>query len=87
MISSAVSSIFELIFLVLFITILLTWVPNINWQNQPFACMKSFSEIFFAPFRKLIPPIGMIDISPIAAFFCLSIFSKLVVSLLVSIGL
>ncbi len=83
----AVSKLFELIFLILFITILLSWIPNINWYNEPFKSMKAFSEIFFGPFRKFIPPIGMIDISPIVAFFALDILRRLLVGLLVSLGL
>ncbi len=83
----AVARIFDLIFLILFITILLTWIPNINWYNEPFKSMRQFSEIFFAPFRKIIPPIGMIDISPIVAFFILSLIRNVLLRLLVAIGL
>ena len=83
----AAARIFDLIFLVLFITILFTWIPNINWYNEPFKSMRAFSEIFFAPFRKVIPPIGMIDISPIVAFFALSILRNILVNLLASLGL
>lgn len=83
----AVAKIFDLIFLILFITILLTWIPNINWYNEPFKSMRQFSEIFLAPFRKIIPPIGMIDISPIVAFFILIILRNILVNLLVAIGL
>ncbi len=86
-ISVAVAKIFELIILVLFITILLSWFPNIKWYNEPFKSLKAFSEIFLAPFRKIIPPIGMIDISPIIAFICLSILRNIIVGFLYSLGL
>ena len=82
-IAYAVSKVFDLIFLVLFVTILLTWFPKINWQQEPFRALRQFSEFFFAPFRRLIPPIGMIDVSPIAAFICLQIVAYIVVKLLV----
>ena len=83
----AVARIFDLIFLILFVTILLTWFPKINWYNEPFRSMRAFSEIFLAPFRKLIPPIGMIDISPIVAFFCLGLLRNILVGLFASMGL
>lgn len=83
----AVARIFDLIFLVLFITILLSWFPNVKWHLEPFRSLRAFSEIFLGPFRKLIPPIGMIDISPIAAFFLLSILRNVLVGLLASLGL
>ena len=74
--AKAVSNFFELTFILLVITILLTWVPGVKWDNQPFAGLRAFSEIFLGPFRKLIPPIGMIDISPIVAFFVWSFLAK-----------
>ena len=86
-ITFAVARIFDLIFLVLFITILLTWIPSINWRNEPFKSMAAFSEIFFGPFRKIIPPIGMIDISPIIAFIVLSVLRNLIIRLLLDFGL
>jgi YggT family protein len=86
-IARAVASIFDLITLLLIISVFLTWIPNINWYNEPFKTLKAFSDLFFAPFRKIIPPIGMIDISPIVAFVLLGVIRNIVVSLLVSIGL
>jgi len=85
--SNAVDRVFDLIFLVLIITILLSWFPSIKWYEEPFRTLKIFSEFFLAPFRRIIPPIGMIDISPIIAFVCISIVQKVLVELLEAIGL
>ena len=87
MISTAIARIFELIFFLLILQVLLSWVPNIKWYNQPFATLKSFSEIFFGPFRKFIPPVGMLDLSPIVAFICLQILANLIVGGLRMLGL
>lgn len=87
MISTAFARFFELIFFLLILQVLLTWVPNIKWHQQPFLTLKSFSEIFFGPFRRIIPPVGMLDLSPIVAFICLNILAKLIVGVLVSLGL
>jgi len=90
-IAAAVDQLFNLIFLILFVTIALSWIPNINWYNEPFKSLKLFSEIFLAPFRKIIPPIqtgvGMMDISPIFAFLAYSILRSILVSLLRGLGL
>ena len=85
--SAAVARIFDLIFLLLTISILLTWVPNINWHNEPFKSLRIFSDIFLTPFRKFIPPLGMLDISPIVALFCLGILRNIIISFLMSVGL
>ncbi|MBR3604768.1 MAG: YggT family protein [Candidatus Gastranaerophilales bacterium] len=86
-ISIAVARIFDLIFLLLIIYCLLTWFPNIKWYSQPFSGLKSFAEIFFSPFRKFIPPVGMLDISAIVAFICLQILRAMILSLLSVLGL
>ena len=83
----AIARTFDLIFLILFISILFTWIPNINWYNEPFKSLRAFSEFFFAPFRKFIPPIGMIDISPIVAFIALSILRNILIGIFSSLGL
>lgn len=86
-IALGVARVFDLINLLLIASILLTWFPNIRWHNEPFRSLRIFSEFFLAPFRKIIPPIGMIDISPIAALFCLVLLRHVIVYLLLLLGL
>lgn len=53
-----------LIFLFIF-RIVLTWYPQADLQKFPFNLVAVPTEPFLAPTRKLIPPIGGVDISPI----------------------
>ncbi|OLP19280.1 hypothetical protein BST81_05850 [Leptolyngbya sp. 'hensonii'] len=55
----------------LIIRILLTWFPNIDWYSQPFAALSQLTDPYLNIFRRLIPPLGAIDISPILAIFLL----------------
>lgn len=57
--------------LILIGRILLSWLPNINWYNQPFKFLRDVTDPAMEPFRRLIPPIGMMDISPLVLFFVL----------------
>lgn len=77
----AINEIFQLIKIFLVLYIFLTWIPQIKWENEPFKSLHGFSEIFLSPFRKLIPPIGMIDISPIVAFIALSVLQTCIVKI------
>ncbi len=45
--------------------IVLTWYPNIDLNNLPFNLIAWPTEPFLIPMRKLIPPLGGVDISPI----------------------
>ncbi|HCT8942000.1 TPA: YggT family protein [Staphylococcus aureus] len=52
-----------------------SWVPSIRETKVGYFLAKIY-EPFLQPFRKVIPPIGIIDISSIAAIFVLVLFQK-----------
>lgn len=60
---------------------LLSWFPNIRWYDQPFKTLDQCVQPIIAPFRKLIPPIGNIDFSPMVALFVLQGISLLLQNL------
>ncbi|MEI8390850.1 MAG: YggT family protein [bacterium] len=74
----AIANLFQLLQLILLVRILLTWFPNVNWYNQPFKFLRDVSDPILEPFRKIIPPIGGLDLSPMVLFFVLSILEKVV---------
>ena len=86
-ISVAIYRLFDLIMLLMLVKIFLTWLPNINWYNQPFKFLNEFTEMFFAPFRRILPPFGMLDLSPIIAFRVLRMVQIAVFKILASAGL
>ncbi len=53
------------------IYILMSWFPNMR-ESQIGSVLARACEPFLEPFRRVIPPIGMMDLSPLAAFFVLS---------------
>jgi YggT family protein len=67
--------------LILVARILLTWLPNINWYNQPFKFLRDVTDPVMAPFSRLVPAIGGIDFSPILLFFVLDLLQRGLVSM------
>lgn len=45
--------------------IVLTWYPQVELNRFPFSAIAIPTEPFLSPTRKLIPPLGGVDISPI----------------------
>lgn len=45
--------------------IVLTWYPQVELHRFPFSAIAIPTEPFLAPTRKIIQPIGGVDISPI----------------------
>ena len=88
MISRFINQLFYFYYLLLIIRIFLTWIPNIDWDSQPFAGMRSVTDPFLNIFRGIIPPIGgMLDLSPIIAFIALQFIQIVVNWLLAGLGL
>ncbi|MGM0897613.1 MAG: YggT family protein [Bacillota bacterium] len=67
-------------FYILIISVFMSWVPSI--KESAFGQMISrITDPYLDIFRRFIPPIGMIDISPIVAIFTLSLASQGIVTL------
>jgi YggT family protein len=45
--------------------IVLTWYPQINFNQLPFSLITWPTEPLLIPMRKIVPPIGGVDITPI----------------------
>ncbi len=66
---------------VLLVRILITWIPNLDPYHPIVQMLFQVTEPVLEPARKLIPSIGMIDISPIVVFIVLGILQDLLVRL------
>ncbi|MDT0147039.1 YggT family protein [Priestia aryabhattai] len=64
----------------LIIYILMSWVPDVR-ASKFGQLLGSICEPYLEPFRQIIPPIGMIDISPLVAIFLLRFAERGVYSL------
>ena len=73
MIVQGIDLFFQILIWIIIIRLLLSWFPNINWYDQPFRSLKEFTDPMLEPFRRIIPPIGGIDISPIGLFLAIYI--------------
>lgn len=87
MISYAVSICFKIIYLIILVVVLLSWIPIFDSRKEPIASLVKIYNLIMAPFKAVIPPIGMIDISPLVAFILLQIMEQIIVRILLSVGL
>lgn len=87
MLANAINNLFYFYYILIIIRIFLSWIPSIEWEQQPFAWIRSVVDPFLNIFRGIIPPIGMLDISPIVAIILLQIIQVVVVRLVSGLGL
>jgi len=78
-----VNSFFSFYFILLAIDILASWVPEIN-DSKVIRWVRVLTQPYLGFFRGIIPPIGILDISPLVAFFALEIIQRLVVRMIFS---
>lgn len=63
---------FNLVLLLLLVRIILSWLPQFRY-HQIAQIVFGITEPILSPFQRIIPPMGMIDISPMVAIIALSI--------------
>lgn len=82
MLIEAVNGIFSLYYIIILIRCAMSFIPTINWSKQPCSFIRQITDPYLDLFRRLIPPIGMIDISPIVAIIVLGVIQNVVLILL-----
>jgi YggT family protein len=75
----AVTSLFlKIFFFAMIISVILSWVAPGSY-NPGAQLVNQICEPLLAPFRKLIPNLGGLDISPIFAFIALNLIDRFVI--------
>lgn len=75
---NAINNLFNLYFYIIIVRIFLTWIPSIDWWKQPWQTLAQITDIYLNLFRKFIPPVGGLDLSPIVALIALQILQYLI---------
>lgn len=74
---------FNLYSLLILARVLLSWV-NLSPYHPVVTFIHEVTEPVLKPLRNIIPPIGMLDISPIAALILLRILESVIMSILLN---
>ena len=87
-IATYVDALFVVYSVVILVRILLSWV-RVSPMRQPWRAIHTFfyesTDWFLNFFRRVIPPVGILDISPIVALIVLWILQRLAVELILGL--
>lgn len=72
---------FEVYMILILVRIVLSWIKH-NPYQPIIRFVYEITEPFLSFFRKIIPPIGMMDISPVVAYFVLLLIRTVLLSLI-----
>lgn len=77
-----ITTLFQVYFWIILVRCLLSFIPNINWFNQPFVFIREITDSYLNLFRRFIPPFGGLDFSPIVAILLLQVVQYVIVFIL-----
>ncbi len=88
-IADYVSALFTVYIILIFINILISWLPRVPYNRGLRAVLDFVTEMtnpYLNIFRRFLPPIGgrafALDLSPVVAIFALLVLQALVVGLI-----
>lgn len=76
-----INIIFQVYTLMLFARIIASWIPQVN-EYRFMHFISYYTDPYLSLFRRIIPPLGMFDISPIVAFLALNFLQNILINLL-----
>jgi len=69
----------QVLWLAFLVRVILSWFP-VDPSNPIIKLVWDVTEPILAPFRRVIPRIGMFDLSPLAAFLVISFLQQSIAS-------
>ncbi len=69
---TTVNLLFPLLMFLIFARVILSWLPQYRY-SQIGTIIYDLTEPILRPFQNLIPPVGMMDLSPMVAWLALYI--------------
>ncbi|MEL7036327.1 MAG: YggT family protein [Cyanobacteria bacterium J06592_8] len=85
LLAQTVAQFLQIYMVLIFVRILLSWFPNVDWSNPFFSVLSQLTDPYLNLFRSIIPPLGGIDFSPIIAIFLLQFVAGIIPQLLYSL--
>jgi YggT family protein len=67
----------------LFGRIIASWFPQL-YEYRLMQFIAYYTDPYLNFFKRFVPPLGMIDFSPIVAFLCLSFAQNILINVLLS---
>ncbi len=68
--------------LVLLARVLLSWFPNIDRSNPIIQFIFDITEPVLRPIRDMLPPNGMLDLSPLILFLIIQVIATILPAIL-----
>jgi YggT family protein len=80
--AGVVNLIFQILNLLILLRIILSWVPGLGLDHPAVRIVHQVTSPILDPIRRVMPPVGGMDLSPIVAILVLSLARSVLLSML-----
>ncbi|HLW60435.1 MAG TPA: YggT family protein [bacterium] len=75
----------QLLSILVFVRALLSWIPSVDYRHPLISLIVRITDPILQPVRRLLPPMGGLDLSPLIAILLLNLAGQLLHQLLISV--
>jgi YggT family protein len=79
-----VNLVFQVLYVLVLIRVILSWVPGLGVGHPVVRAIHTLTAPILDPIRRMMPPLGGLDLSPIIAFLLLRLVQTLLTQVLLS---
>ncbi|HLW47493.1 MAG TPA: YggT family protein [bacterium] len=79
-----VSDVAQLLALLIIVRAVLSWIPSIDYGHPVIRAIFRVTDPVLLPIRRLVPPLGGFDVTPIAALLLIQVARYLLINILVA---
>ncbi len=72
-----VERLFQLVYVLLIIRVVLSWIPNVNYYHPVIHFIFRVTSHILDPIRRVVPPVAGLDLSPLVAIVLLQLLLRL----------
>ncbi len=80
-----VSDALQLLTLLIVVRAVLSWVPSVDYGHPLIRLIIQITDPILLPVRRVLPPLGGLDLSPLIAILLLQLAGQLLVRMLFSL--
>jgi len=79
-----VSDVAQVLALLIIVRVVLSWIPSVDYAHPVIRAIVRITDPVLLPIRRLVPPLGGLDLTPIAALLLIQIARYLLINILVA---
>jgi YggT family protein len=80
-----VSDVAQILALLIIVRAVLSWIPSVDYGHPVIRAIIRVTDPVLLPIRRVVPPLGGLDVTPIAALLLIQVVRYLLINILVAV--